>query len=349
MFINSWENGLDGEMKVVSKAGKLTAVLQLELGTGAEAARVPAAGGAAAGPKSVGPGGWTARNEESARKRRSRERMEKHVREEVEKARRRERERREQQHTGGAGGDGGGEAAPAAAGCMAAPGPAGAPARDAGLVQELAGGAGGKGGGEAASTAAGEVRQELPATTGRTRGYRELAVDGSSRLEEETAETDETAEFQSEGTPTRMGEAESADGEDLLALTKDGLKERCRERGLPSSGNKADLQARLRLPQLRGAAPERDGEKIVTPVKGDQRDEDTGKMSDWAAEVEVAGEEEVSETEDANEKGTSEEEDEKQKQCAQCGRSLREGCNWCDWCDWCDCGYCRKCISQSAS
>jgi hypothetical protein len=273
----------------------------------AVAAEVLAARGLAAGSrKVVAPGGGTARKEESARKRKSRERMEKHIREGIEKSKAREKERREQQRTGGAGGDGGGEAASAAAGVQAAPGSAGGPAHDAGQdqvvvqVQQLAGGAGGRGGGEAASAA---VRYKMapgqadaPAReSGQEEGGKEVSGDEMEDSEDEIVnsemdESETSPEAAADGPAAALADqlivpaaaagqaAKAADGEDLSTLTMPDLRKHCKERGLPSRGNKAVLLERLRgpkevrpLPQLRDAA--RVKEKVISPTKDSSRAE----------------------------------------------------------------------------
>ena len=222
----------------------------------AVAAEVPAARGSAAGSRKVAaPGGGTARKEESARKRKSRERMEKHIKEKY---------RQEQQPAGGAGRQGGGETTPAAAeNDQTAPGPAGDPARDAGKdqvgtnvqEQQLAGGAGGQGGGEAASAAV------------------------QDKVVKEKEAKNKMAPGQA-GAPARDAgqdqEGGTEDSEDLSTLALTALRARCKERGLPSKGSKADLRVRLSgseemrpLPQLRVGDVEKD--KIVSPVKDDGR------------------------------------------------------------------------------
>ena len=248
-------------LTITLEAGrKISRMSNMKFGEGkvksAVAAEVPAARGSAAGSRKVAaPGGGTARKEESARKRKSRERMEKHIKEKY---------RQEQQPAGGAGRQGGGETTPAAAeNDQTAPGPAGDPARDAGKdqvgtnvqEQQLAGGAGGQGGGEAASAAV------------------------QDKVVKEKEAKNKMAPGQA-GAPARDAgqdqEGGTEDSEDLSTLALTALRARCKERGLPSKGSKADLRVRLSgseemrpLPQLRVGDVEKD--KIVSPVKDDGR------------------------------------------------------------------------------
>jgi hypothetical protein len=199
----------------------------------AVAAEFLAAGGSAAGSRKVAaPGDGTARKEESARKRKSRERMEKYIREEIEKNKAKEKKRQEQQLAGGAGERGGGEVASAAAmNEQTAPGPAGDPARDAGQdqvgtnnvqEQQLVGGAGGQGRGEAASAAVQDKvvknvqEQQLAGGAGGQGGGEaaSAAVQDKVVKEKEAKSKGKEISLQSEAESTRMDEDMLVDGED---------------------------------------------------------------------------------------------------------------------------------------
>jgi hypothetical protein len=201
--------------------------------------------------------------------------MEKYIREEIEKNKVKEMKRQEQLLAREAGGWGGGEVASAAAKNQSAPGPAGDPARDAGLdqvgtnVQEieknkvkemkrqeqlLAGGAGGQGGGEAAPAAV----QTAPGPAGAA--ARDAGLDKDKVVKKE--KKNKMAPGQA-GAPARDAgqdqEGGKEDSEDLSTLTPSVLRARCRERGLPSKGNKADLLVRLRGPGDLRPLPQMDG------------------------------------------------------------------------------------------
>ena len=289
--------------------GEISRMSNMKFGEGkvksAVAAEVPAAGGSAAGSRKVAaPGGGTARKEESARKRKSRERMEKHIKEKY---------RQKQQLAGGAGGHGRGEAASTAV-------------QDKVVKnvqeQQLAGGAGGQGGGEAASAAVQDkvVKEKEAKSKGKeislqseaesTRMDEDMLVDGEDGMKDIGDITEEIENV----------EENEEMGGDLATLTCPELRARCKERGLRSRGSKADLLVRLRdpeelrpLPQLRDRDSGKDKDKVMTPVRDGGR-----KTECWNCEAEMTPEHKCDEEQMQKEKQEQEEQRQKELEPRYC-------------------------------